>query len=758
MSREFEDTALSAKRGGQRPALADDTAASEPEVMRQPSRPVYPPAYRAEIVDVLHGIEVEDPYRWLEDRTDAATAHWIQAQAELLDAAKATWGTHAYWRERLETLMGAGSISPPVWRGDRQFRMRRQPGQEHAVLVVIEADGGERVLLDPAELDPTGVTTLDSWQPDKQGRRLAYQLSVGGNEESAVYVLDVDSGEILDGPIDRARYSAIAWLVDGSGYYYVRRLAPELVPHGEEQFHRRVWLHQVGEDPNKDIMIFGEGRKATEYFGVSLSRDGRWLTISASEGTAPRNDIWVADMTTCDLAAPQLRPLRVGVDAHTSIHFGRDERAYIYTDFEAARGQLRLAEFSDLSIETSSVLIAERDDAVLNGYTILDGEELSQPIMIVGWTKHAVAELTIHDLQSGARIGSIELPGIGTVGGLRCHPDGGHEAWFVYTDYATIPRVMVYDALTGTLQVDAYPPGFVEVPKISSTIHTYRSKDGTEVRLMLLSPTDDTDRTGASSRRPRPTVLYGYGGFGVSMAPAYSPSILSWVEAGGVYAVACLRGGAEEGEAWHRAGMLGNKQNVFDDFIGAAGYLIDNNWTTPDQLVISGGSNGGLLVGAVMTQRPDLFAGVHCSAPLLDMVRYELFGLGATWNVEYGSASDPEQFSWLYDYSPYHHVEPGVDYPATLFTVFDQDTRVDPMHARKMCAALQHATAAPRPVLIRSEADVGHGARSVSRSLELSADVLAFMAHTTGLNPPAAAVDSPVDRDSSPATPGDERR
>ncbi len=695
-------------------------------------RPDYPTAFRADIAEQIHGQLVSDPYRWLEDRSDPATQHWVDSQSELFRAERARWDTIDHWHDRLEALLGAGAISPPIWRGQRRFYLKRNPGQEHSVLWHIDESGKERVLLDPAEMDPSGLTTLDSWQPDKKGRLLAYQLSVGGTEESAVYVMNVDTGELVEGPIDRARYSPIAWLLDGDAYYYVRRLPPELVPRGEEQFHRRVWLHRVGEDPEKDVLIFGEDRKATEYFGVSVSREGRWLTISASEGTAPRNDLWIADLHSSDVEHPELIPVQVGTDAQTSVHIGRNGHAYVYTDLDAQRGKLSVAEPTDLRPEARRELIKERQDAVLTGYALLDDDQLQRPIMLVSWTKHAVAEVTIHDLETGEQIGSVELPGVGTIGAMSGHPDGGHEVWFVYTDYATIPRVLKYDAVTGDLTVDAYPPGFVEVPTVSSTMHTYRSKDGTEVRLMLIAPAEFDGKPHAD---PLPTVLYGYGGFGVSMAPAYSPSILAWVEAGGIYVVACLRGGTEEGEWWHRDGMLANKQNVFDDFIAAAQWLIDEGWTTPGRLVISGGSNGGLLVGAAMTQRPELFAGVHCSAPLLDMIRYEQSGLGATWNVEYGSAQDPEHFQWLRAYSPYHRVSGGTDYPATLFTVFDQDTRVDPLHARKMCAALQQATTSTAPILIRNEENVGHGARSVSRSVSLSSDVLAFMAAVAGLSP-----------------------
>ncbi len=329
-------------------------------------------------------------------------------------------------------------------------------------------------------------------------------------------------------------------------------------------------------------------------------------------------------------------------------------------------------------------------------------------------------------------VGRVTLPGPGTVGGLSERPEGGHEAWFVYTDYTTSSVVLRFDARDSSVTTWATAPGSVQVPDVTARQVTYRSKDGTAVRMLVISGPEE-----AQGRRPvpRPTILYGYGGFNISLTPVYSPNVLAWVSAGGVYAVANLRGGSEEGEEWHRAGMLAHKQNVFDDFHAAAETLIRDGWTTAEQLAISGGSNGGLLVGAALTQRPELYAAVICSAPLLDMVRYERFGLGQTWNVEYGTASDAEQLGWLLSYSPYHHVVPGTAYPAVLFTVFTNDTRVDPVHAYKMCAALQYATSSGpgRPVLLRAEGQVGHGARAVSRTAELAGDTLAFAARQTGL-------------------------
>ena len=382
---------------------------------------------------------------------------------------------------------------------------------------------------------------------------------------------------------------------------------------------------------------------------------------------------------------------------------GRDGRLYVHTDLGAPRGRLAIADPADPGPAGWRDLIGERPDAVLGGYAILDGAELPRPLLLAGWTRHAISEITVHDLATGEQTGTVPLPGLGSIGGISERPEGGHEAWFGYTDNTTPVIIQHYDGRTGQVRLWARAPGSVDVPPVRAEQVTYESKDGTAVRMLVISggePDGASAAVGASAagpgpaRQARPAILYGYGGFGVSLTPAYTASILAWVEAGGVYAIASLRGGGEEGEAWHRAGMREGKQHVFDDFHAAAEKLITDGWTTTRQLAISGGSNGGLLVGAAITQRPDLYAAAICSAPLLDMVRYERFGLGETWNDEFGTAADPEQLGWLLSYSPYHHVRDGVSYPAVLFTVFDSDTRVDPMHARKMCAALQHAAAA----------------------------------------------------------------
>jgi prolyl oligopeptidase len=551
-------------------------------------------------------------------------------------------------------------------------------------------------------------------------------------------VLDVATGETVDGPIDRARYSPVAWLPGGRQFYYVRRLDPADLPEEERQYHRRVWLHTVGTDPADDVLVFGDGRPMTSYYGVSVSLDGRWLVVSAAEGTAPRTDVWLADLQESSPESPVLAEVAVGLDAHTGAHVGRDGRLYIGTDLDAPRGRLAVTDPRRPGVQHWQDLLPERADAVLEAYTVLDGEHLgSAPVLLAAWTRHAVSEVTVHDLATGEQRGTVPLPGLGTVGGLLSRPEGGHEAWFTWTDHTTLPHVYSYDARSGEVALWSSPPGDIEeVPPVVSRQVEVTSADGTTVRMFVVARADRVAEDGTPVA-PSPTILYGYGGFGVSLTPGYSATALAWVEAGGVYAVANLRGGAEEGEDWHRDGMMAVKQHTFDDFAACADGLVAGGWTTPQQLAISGGSNGGLLVSAALTQRPEAYAAVLCAAPLLDMVRYQRHGLGVTWSEEYGDAEDPEQLGWLLGYSPYHRVVEGARYPATLFTVFDGDTRVDPLHARKLAAALQHATCATpdeAPVLVRRESDVGHGARALSRTVDLVADTLAFAAHHTGLD------------------------
>jgi prolyl oligopeptidase len=684
----------------------------------------YPEADRLDLIENLHGHRVADPYRWLEDDDDPRTEAWTAAQDALAAEHLAALPLREEFAGRLEQLVHAGAVGVPVWRGDRAFSTRRDPGQEHAVLRVREPDGTVRVLVDPMALDAEGTTTLDAWSPSWEGDRLAYQVSVGGDEESLLYVLDVATGEVLDGPIDRCRYSPVAWLPGGEELFYVRRLAPDQVPAGEEQFHRRVWRHRVGSDPADDVLVHGEGSDPSTYFGARTSRDGRWLVVSASIGTAPRDDVWLADLA----GDGALRELQVGVDAQTTAWVARDGRLWLMSDRDTPRWRLAVADPADPATWAPAAwrdVVPQAEDAVLSDVTLVDGPDGDLRVLTVH-SVDATDRLSLWAADGSGRLADVAPPGVGSIAGVVSRPEGGTEAWVGYTDYATPPSVYRWDGTALTEEERAPVAG--DVPQVTVVETHATSKDGTQVHLFVLSDNGVPDR-------PRPTVLYGYGGFNVALTPAYSAQALAWVAAGGVWAVANLRGGSEHGEEWHRAGMRERKQNVFDDFAAAGEHLVAQGWTTHGQLAVMGGSNGGLLVGATLTQRPDLAAAVVCSAPLLDMVRYERFGLGRTWNDEYGTAEDPTELGWLLGYSPYHAVREGTAYPAVLFTTFESDTRVHPLHARKLAAALQQATSGDAPIVLRRETSVGHGARAVSRTVGLAADQLAFLAAVTGLRP-----------------------
>jgi prolyl oligopeptidase len=686
-----------------------------------PATITYPAAARLDLVEDRYGHAIADPYRWLEDAADPRTVAWSAEQDGLARSWLDAMPGRAPLGARLGELMRTGAVGTPVWRAGRSFYTRRGPDQDHPVLYV-RVDGVERVVLDVSAVDPSGRTTLDRWSPSLEGTRLAYQLSVGGDEHSLLHVVDVDSGELLDGPIDRCRYSPVGWLPGGEEFFYVRRIDPALVPEDERQFHRRVWRHRVGAPASDDVNVHGDGLDHTYYYGLSLSEDGRWLLVDGAPGTVRRDSVWIADLH----GSGELTPVVSADDgAQCSAWVAPDGRLYLHTSLDAPRFRLCVADPAAPTEWTE--LVPEQPDSVLDAVAWLDGS------LVLLRTRHAVSELHLHSPENGAHLREVPLPGTGSLHGLST-VDARTVAdrdvlWFGWSDFTTPLSVYRYSLSDGRTELEAAAPGTVSLPSVSTDQVSYRSADGTVVRMFVVSGTQDPDM-------PRPTLLTGYGGFAVGRGPAYSATALAWVEAGGVWVHASLRGGDEEGEEWHRAGMRERKQNVFDDFHAAAERLIADGWTTPQQLSIMGGSNGGLLVGAAVTQRPELYAAAVCSAPLLDMVRYENFLLGRLWAEEYGSASVPEELGWLLAYSPYHRVGVGVEYPSVLFTVFESDSRVDPNHARKMCAAMQHATSSDptkHPVLLRRETEVGHAGRSVSRSVGLAVDQLTFLAWATGL-------------------------
>jgi len=719
--------------------------------------PSYPAAPPGPAADVLHGRTVADPYRWLEDPTATETLRWAAEQDELFARWRAGEGPEAaasQFRTAVRRLL-PGSVGLPAARGVRLFFERRRAEDDHPVLHVRGPDG-DRALLDPNGLSADHTITLDGWWPSKDGARVAYVVSEGGTEEQVLSVIEVDSGERVDGPVVCGRAADLAWLADGESYLYVRRLPDGRRPDGEEQFHRRVWRRRIGTPLDADECVFGDGGDKTAYYGVGTSPDGRWATVSVSLGTAPRNDLYVAAV-----GGPGDRvawtAAQEGVDALAEATIGPDGRLYVLTNRDAPRYRLAVADPARPAAEHWRDLVPE-GDAVLEGFTVLTDT------LVTVVRRDVVNEVELRRLADGAPVGRLDLPGLGSAT-VTSRAAGGTDLWVAYTDYTTPPVVLHADLAArptspghGVAAVALVPSDgpegapAVELAGIRTIRVSVPSTGGVEVPLFIVA---DGDAAG-----PRPTVLYGYGGFNIALAPAYSAVAAAWVAAGGVWAVANLRGGSEYGESWHRAGMRADKQNVFDDFSACARWLVDARWAGPGQLGIYGGSNGGLLVGAAMTQWPARFDAVVCSAPLLDMVRYERFGLGVTWNDEYGTADDPTELGWLLGYSPYHHVVAGTAYPPTLFTVFDADTRVDPLHARKMCAAVQAATSAAfadAPVLLRREAQVGHSTRSVGRTVELAGDVLAFLATQLGLVVAPAPGPSPAAFASPASSPGPAR-
>ncbi len=700
---------------GEQPAAGSRSAGGRPGTGQQVA------AERVDVVEAIGPHRVADAYRWLEDPADPRTVRWLRAQQELFEAEQAKWNRRGWFKRRLAELTSFDECSLPVWRGARAFYTCRGPADEHTALRTCQPAGpgqpgeGERIVCDPARLDPTGQTTLDTWEPSTNGTLVACQLSVGGTEESALHVLDGRSGELVEPPIGGCRFASVAWLPDRAAFYYVRERSD-----GGGQ---RVWLHEVGEPAAEDAEVFGAGIAQASGLDVILDRREGRLLVTVVTDVSATTDIWV--VTGPGLPEPWAA-FRIAAcpDAWNVAWPGDDGLLYLLTDHDAPRGRLVRVEASLASADTGRTLIAQDDAATLEDFAILDGGELDQPVLLVAWSHAAGSRLTCHDLRTGHRQGEIALPGAGVISGLSSRGEPGHDAWLSYGDPLTPTAVYRYDALSGELASWRGTPAAAAPHGVVATESGYTSPDGTRVRLLLTRP--------AAADGPLPTILQGYGAFGLPQVADYYEVALAWAEAGGMFAIACVRGGGEEGEDWHRAGMGANKQRGIDDLLAAAGHLVAAGLAAPGRLGVKGVSAGGLLAAAAFVQSPELFAAAECTSPLLDMARYELSGLGRHWTGEFGSRDDPEQLGWMLAYSPYHNVTAGTAYPAVLLATFDGDTRVDPMHARKMCAQLQYASASGRPVLLRAEAGVGHGERSRSARLDYFADVLAFFAHILG--------------------------
>jgi prolyl oligopeptidase len=643
---------------------------------------------------------------------------WTDAQGrhtrEILDAVP----VRERIRARLATLFTIGAVSPPSVHRGRYFHLRRTGDQQQPVLLVRDgARGADRVLLDPAALSPDAATALDWWYPSPDGSLLAYGVSEGGSEKSVLRVREVASGRDREDVMPWTRAASVAWRPDASGFYYTRYPEPGSVPSGHENYHRRVFFHALGADARHDPRVFpaGDERPPEDWPGVSLSPDGRWLAVQVSRGWT-RTDVYLQDLA----AGAGFVTVAEGEDALVGV-IARDDRLYLHTNLDAPRFRLLAADPADPDRAAWKELIPEGPD-------VLEAVAVVGDVIVASWLKDASSRLTLHD-RNGRRLRDIALPEIGTVAGLSGEWDG-EEAFFSFSSYTSPPAVYRIALPGGEAEEWARTDADVDTRRFRTRLVRFASRDGTPVSMFVV------DRADRPADGEGPAVLTGYGGFNVSLTPAFGRSLLLLLEAGGLWAVPHLRGGGEYGEQWHRAGMLGRKQSSFDDFLAAAEWLVREGHASPNRLAILGGSNGGLLVGAALTQRPRLFRAAVAQVPLMDMLRYHEFRIARLWIPEYGDPGDPEAFAWLHAYSPYHRVEDGIAYPAVLLTTGESDSRVDPMHARKMAARLQAATTSGRPVLLRVDARAGHGqGKPLAKTVEEWTDVWTFLFAELGMEP-----------------------
>jgi prolyl oligopeptidase len=689
---------------------ADSTVSSGP-----------PKAKVAPVEDTVQGHKIVDRYRYLENGDDLDTKQYVEQELaytrSLLDPLPGRDRINA----RLSQLLTIGTVGAPQIGGKYYFYTRREGNQNQPVLYVREGlNGTDRVLVDVNKMSTDGTVALDWWFPTDDGKYVAYGTSPNGSEESTLRLVESATGKLLPDTIERTRFASVAWKKDNSGFYYTRHPKKGDVPAGEEVYHVKVFYHDLGSDPAKDPLLFGEGRNAQDIPGVSLSEDGRWLLITVFQGWT-KSELYLQDLSSKN---PPVE-ITTGKEFLYSADFLKG-KLYITTNEDAPRYRVFVADAANPKRENWKELIPQTD-AVLQSASVTGGKLFAQ------YEHNASSELTIFDVD-GKKLADIPLPTIGTVFATGGKWDS-NELFFGFQSYTVPPSIYRYDLNAGKTsqwaKVDApsIDPSAFEVQQV-----WYNSKDGTRIPMFVVS------KKGIEKNGKNPVLLTGYGGFNVSETPTFSRSMYLWMEHGGIYAVANLRGGAEFGEDWHRAGMLEKKQNVFDDFISAAEYLIAQKYTDKDHLSILGGSNGGLLMGAMITQRPDLFRAVVCAVPLLDMLRYQNFQIAKLWIPEYGSAEDPKQFDWLYAYSPYHHVKAGQEYPAILFMTADTDTRVDPMHAKKMAALMQaeakNGASKEKPILLRIETKAGHGqGKPVTKQIEENTDMYSFLFWQLGVKP-----------------------
>lgn len=680
----------------------------------------YPETKKCDVVETLHGVQVADPYRWLEDLDSAETAAWVEAQNKVTFAYLEEIPQRAAIKQRLTHLWDFERYGTPSKKGGRYFYSRNDGLQNQSVWYVTESlDAEPRVLINPNELSVDGTVALSSLAISEDGKRLAYGLSAAGSDWVEIKVRDIDTGQDLSDHLKWIKFSGASWAKNGQGFYYSRYDEPQGDALAEVNRFPKIHYHRVGTPQSEDELVYDRPDQPDWGLSGEVTEDGRYLIIDITKGTDRKNRVSYIDLQA---AAPQPVDLLTEFDAQYGF-LGNDGPVFwFFTDLDAPLGRVIAIDTGKPQRENWKEIIPQAKETLLGAGIVNDK-------FIASYLQDARSMIRVFDLQ-GQHLRDVELPGLGTASGFRGKRTDT-ETFYDFTSFGVPTTVFRYDVLTGQSTVFRQPkvdfdPALYETKQVF-----YDSKDGTRVPMFI------THKKGLKLDGSNPVFLYGYGGFNASLTPRFSVSRLVWMEMGGVYALANIRGGGEYGKDWHEGGMLKTKQNCFDDFIAAAEWLITNKYTNSKKLAICGGSNGGTLVGACMTQRPELFGACLPQVGVLDMLRFHKFTIGWAWVSDYGSPDDPEMFKVLRAYSPLHNIKPGVCYPPTLVTTADHDDRVVPAHSFKFISALQAAQACDNPVLIRIETKAGHGGgKPTQKLIEEITDEYAFLVRVLQVDTP----------------------
>jgi len=682
---------------------------------------VYPKAKTVNQVDDYHGVKVADPYRWLEDTDSADTQAWVAEENKLTFSYLDQLPYRQAIRERLLKLWNYERFSVPSQHGGRYFYERNNGLQNQNVLLVADSLNAEpRMLLDPNTLSPDGTIALAGTAVSEDGKLLAYGTATSGSDWMEWHVRDVDTAKDLADQIKWVKFSGASWTKDGKGFFYSRYDEPKQdTMMRDTNYFQKLYYHRLSTSQSEDKLIYERPDNKEMLFGGEVSDDGRYLIITVEEGTAPKNRLYYKDLTNPD---SQVVKLLDDFDGRYNFLDNDGPVFWVQTDFDAPRGRL-------IAIDTRHPERANWKTVIPQGSDKLEFSNVVDDLFLLGYLKDARTEVRVYDL-TGKFLRSVDLPGIGTAEGF-----GGKrrdkEAFYAFTSFISPPTIYRYDPRVGESSLFRRPKVDFDPTQYETNQVFYKSKDGTRIPMFL------TYKKGLKLDGQNPTMLYAYGGFDISLTPFFSVPNLVWLEMGGIYAQPSLRGGGEYGEEWHQAGVRAKKQNVFDDFIAAAEWLIDNKYTSTPKLAIHGGSNGGLLVGACLTQRPELYGAAFPEVGVMDMLRFQKFTIGWAWTSDFGSSDNPGEFKTLYAYSPLHNLRPGTNYPATLIATSDHDDRVVPGHSFKFAAAMQADQAAPAPVLIRIETKAGHGAgKPISKRIDETADAWAFIARNLNMSVP----------------------